>query len=392
MTIDEVEQAIKLLPPADRAKLLARKLTADEIIAVIGSLTTKERIYVLETGIGNCPPEERTTVLENLRTAAAVYIYDQEGVNLSSPCAMVIYNDRCEHINIISSVRKNADSIRHPAISLAIRRWSNTIARQFALARNKGRAAGASWELTKGNFFKKAQGHIKNIGRALRDASQSQQKMEAAIAFAPIIQVIYENVAPYLQVCWNALKLNKNEIRIGINDEGDRYDRDDWEKCRVLKEKALEYFRIHSFGDWASDPPVDDHVVKTLEPAFDIVLKFFDNPQGSVFFSKPNKFDVILSAYAQWATGLSADAVSNYRGRIERARRPKVDDLRFLMPEISETVGRSYNPVSGKVVSVITTQGENYYHTSELDDCFNLPTVPCTMPQCQHHQHPRYKK
>jgi hypothetical protein len=232
----------------------------------------------------------------------------------------------------------------------------------------------------------------RNIGKVLRDASKSQQKIAAAITFAPIIQIIDNNVAPYLRVCWKALRLHRNEITKGVNDDGDKYDRNNQERCSVLKAKALEYFRNYHFDDWPDSTPVDEHVVKTLEPAFDLVLKFFTSQGGSVFFSRPNRFEVMLNAYAQWATGLSAGTISDYRSRIEKAKPVKVADIRFLMPEISETVGRSYDPVSGKVVSMTTTQGENYYHTSELDDCFNLPTVACSLPKCLHHEHPQYKK
>jgi hypothetical protein len=392
MSIDEIEQAIAALSPTDRAKFHARALSADNIVAEINSLPLKERIYVLKTGIANLSPEGRATVLSHFRPGAVVCIYDQEGENLSLPCAMVIYDDRCEHINIIASVKQNADSIRHPAISLAIRRWSSCIAAQFALARDKDRAGGAGWELAKGNFFKKAQGHIRNIGKALRDASQSQQKLEAASAFAWIIQRIDENIEPYLRVCWKVLKIHKNEITTGENEEGDKYERNDREKCRVLKSRVLEYFRIHSFGDWPPDTPVDENVVRTLEPYFDIVLEFFGSPEGAVFFNSPNKFNVMLNAYAQRATGLSAGTISDYRGRMKKGKLPKAADYRFLEPEISETVGRSYDPVSGKVVLFPATQGTNYYHTEELDNSFDLPMVSCSLPKCQHYEHPRYKQ
>lgn len=355
MTFDEIEQAIKLLPLADRAKFRARPLTPDDVIAEIGNLSLKERLDVLQTVITNLSPEGRNTILSNFRPGAIVYIYDQEGDNLSWPCAMIIYNDRCEHINIIASVRNNADSIRHPAISLAIRRWSSCITAQFALARAKDRAEGANWKLAKGNFFKKAQCHIRNIGKALRDAPRSQQKLKAEFAFAPILQIIDRNYALYLRVCWKALKKYKNEITTGENDEGDNYERNHLEKCRVLRKKVLEYFRIHGFGE--PDAPVDESVVRTLEPAFDTVLEFFQSPEGEVFFKNRNKFDVMLSVYAQKATGLSANTISDYRGRVKKGKPLKVMDPGFLMPETSKVVGQSYNPVSDKMRRFSITLG-----------------------------------
>jgi hypothetical protein len=176
-----------------------------------------------------------------------------------------------------------------------------------------------------------------------------------------------------------------------VNEEGDKYDRINREKCRVLKEKALEYFRIHGFGDWPSDTPLDEQAMKPFAIFFDQVIEFFRSSKGAGFFHRPGGFKVMLNAYAQWVTGLSESTISDYRGKLRKVQRPVSKDLRFLQPETSNRICRYNDPSSDRLIESVP-QGVNYYHTSELDDSFHLPTVRCSLPKCHHHEHPRYGK
>ena len=110
------------------------------------------------------------------------------------------------------------------------------------------------------------------------------------------------------------------------------------------RNKVLEYFHIHAFGDWPSDKPFIVNM-KSVELMFEPVLKFSSSNEGAIFlektptyFSNPDNFTVMKSKYAQWSTGLMAGTVSDYRRRIKNALKSgalKPTDFLFLLPGTS---------------------------------------------------------
>jgi hypothetical protein len=295
--------------------------------------------------INQLSPEERESVKQALAPQVIFVIYDESGINRYHPCAKILYARRkFEYIDIIATVEHNPESISHPAILIATKRWALVSSFQHPLAYDKNRGDIANLEAAKGQFRDIARGHLARLSKAL--TSHKRTNLESfAVLIRPILQA-----DPYLRLIHEVLKRHKREITSIRKDGG---------KPELLRRFVIQRFCEYGFGDEKLQHSIPSD---TVTFAFKHPLDFMMTA-GRAFLDNPRTFSIFRNSYISWCTGYDPETFKPYLSKIKNLPSDR-NDLQWLMPG---------------------SLGINQYHISDLGDPLKLPLVPCTRKNCSHH-------
>ncbi|MFL6275394.1 MAG: hypothetical protein ACJ74G_09290, partial [Blastocatellia bacterium] len=295
-------------------------------------LANGDRVAKLIEEIQALTLEDRSRILEGLRENPTVIFNDWTEPNLESPCLIVMYPEGdWESIDILASVRKNAASIGHPAILLAIKRWEQVVLTQYPLSRKK--TSNAIMKAARGDFKAAAKKHLENISKALLEAAQDPERRNSKLTMFRMLSLRIDEAADtYLKLVWEMLGEDDVHYKsYGCDEDGKpvKKERGYEDKLHVLKLKVATRFAEYHFGKERLNPaPLDgyaleprevkesylDSIIEWFNPIFD----FLREEENKRFIDKPPAWEVMRNVYIKWLTGRSVKTAKNYRSETKK--------------------------------------------------------------------------
>lgn len=297
MTIDELEKEIRKLSDADKMLLY-------------------ERLNVLS------PPIETRIAIE----------IDDMNIKQKAPQAILHYPDgSTKVIDILESVKKNAISIGHPAILLAIRRWEQLVRLNkffFDDACNKKYDLVKERNELESRLNDNIATYLKNIGAALYEGAKEREFSREEAFKLQVETLDIDKQENYLYKAWDLL--GRKEFR----------------KIRNFESKLTKLREQLSQEKTVSKPKI----------LINEVIGFFDSTSGRQHFNKHFSWPATRNAFLAWCFSLQQSTVKSYYSRSNKKVTPKQEfDKRFLSPQFFRE-----------------------YSFSEIGDSFFYPLLPRT--------------
>lgn len=250
----------------------------------------------------------------------------------TTPHAVVRYGDGSEEcIDIVESVKRNATSVGHPAVLLAIHWWENIVRRELALNHSWGDKP----------YVELARRNLELLGKALLEGAQAR-------GMSP-----EDSLALYVRT-WD-LDHPRSNIRLAweLLGENDLKECEEGERLRHLAKRLRKKTPVE--GKRGSDYDNSAGTVSVGQ-----VIRFLRTVKGSEYLKNRRKWLDFRNAFFANAFGLKQETVSTY------------------LP------GRR----SGKPTRTIRAEGQQHNrfmypslplaNTFRLDELIQLPTVSCT--------------
>lgn len=338
-------------------------MTIDELEKEIRGLSYDDSLQLFERlGLG-----EAAKMLQ-----ARIQIHDLNEENEGKPRAVIKYNDGSEEsIDIIESVRKNAASIGHPAILLAIHRWEQLVHYHRAF-----RGKSEYLELFRRNplklrpgatLYKIARSHLERVGQALLEGARMRALKAEEVFIMAVGDLGYDTRYYYLRLSAELLATNELKNISDIEEKlevmrqklellGDECLVSDYfcdEGVQVLEEKELkelcDKFLINPIIDFLSSTHggrkfLSQNISLTSRSQFTKLVR----PTASQEFQLPDnddKWREIVNQFDAWRLDTTIENARAYRSRgVRKAKNQKTnvrfkadDDLMFYPAQCSDS-------------------------------------------------------
>jgi hypothetical protein len=274
-------------------------MTTDSLKLAIDALPIAERVRLLSQ-YGSSHSADLS--------GAEVTVVDIGPKGVSTPHAVVRYDDGSEEcIDIIESVKRNATSVGHPAILLAIYWWENIVRRELALTVNHIQGDRLYVELARRN--------LKLLGTALLQGAQAR-RLSKEDSFALFVRTWdLDHPRSNLKLAWELLGgTDLKECAEG-------------ERLKYLVKRLRE--RTHVDGRRGDDY---DNSAGTITAGQ--VIKFLRTEAGGKYLKNRGKWLAFRNAFFAETFGLTQETVRAYLPGTRTVKPEAQPNDRFMYPSL----------------------------------------------------------